>query len=265
MDFFLLDTNLFREATKSQDNRLLNALVPTLRSRGLEFGLRNSTAIRISPFALLEALGIVVTMPPRPDLKWRGRDPKDIHRDLFDNACGFFRNLPELQEGHLRQKLAEQVAYVIPEARPLFDTCVTGILNRGIDINGVFATFLAADYFFKYPFTRDAFVAMGAFFGAAFFVDAPDESPVSRFRLTMRMFDLIRGNIRSMPEYKERARALSVKHSRDLLDTDIVQDVTEGYPYKGLRHRVVALTFDDAKIVEARACLHRQVGLSMAA
>jgi hypothetical protein len=52
MDFFLLDTNLFREATKSPDNKLLNALIPALRSRGLEFGLSDPTAIRISPFAL---------------------------------------------------------------------------------------------------------------------------------------------------------------------------------------------------------------------
>jgi hypothetical protein len=265
MDFFLLDTNLFREATKSPDNKLLNALIPALRSRGLEFGLSDLTAIRISPFALLETLGVVPTMPPKPDLKWRGRDPKEIYRELFDYACEFFRNLPELQDGRLRQKHAEQVAYVTPEARPLFDTCVTGILNRGIDITGVFATFLADDYFFKYPFTRDAFIAMGAFFGAAFFSDVPEESPVSRFRLTMRMFDLIRENMRALPGYEQQARALSVKNSRDLLDTDIVQDVTYGYPHKGLRHRVVALTFDEAKIVEVRACLHRQVGFSMAA
>ena len=88
----------------------------------------------------------------------------------------------------------------------------------------IFATFLADDYFFKYPFTRDAFIAMGAFFGAAFFSDVPEESPVSRFRLTMRMFDLIRENMRALPGYEQQARALSVKNSRDLLDTDIEQN-----------------------------------------
>jgi len=40
--------------------------------------------------------------------------------------------------------------------------------------------------------------------------------------------------------------------------------VTYGFPLDGQRHRVVALTFDQAKVVETRACLHRQVGLSMA-
>lgn len=264
MDFFLLDTNFFREATKSQGNRLLGTLIPHLRSAGLEFGLRNRTAIRVSPFALLEALGVVPSMPPKPVVNFSHKNPNEVYRQIFDYACNYFRGLPELQEAYLKQKQKEQVAYVIPEALDLFNVCVTGILDRDLDINGVFATFLAGDYFFKYPFPREIFISMGAFLGAAFFSDVPEESPVSRFRVSMRMYDLIRSNVQAYPGYEKYAAAFKVKSERDFLDTDIIQDVTYGYPYGGERHRVVALTFDNAKIVEARALWHRQVGFSMA-
>jgi hypothetical protein len=264
MNFFLLDTNLFREATKSQNNQLLRTLVPALRARGLEFGLGTTTAIRVSPFALLEALGIVPTMPPKLEINCIGKDPKEIYRELFDDACAFFRQLPELQEAFLRRKHAEQIAYVNPEALELFNVCVTGILERDIDITGVFATFLASDYFLKYPFKREVFNSMRAFLAVIFFSDVPENSPASRFRLSMRMFDLIREQMQSLPEYATESAALKIKNSRDLLDTDIVQDITYGFPFNGERHRVVALTFDEARVVLTRAHLHRQVGLSLA-
>lgn len=264
MDFFLLDTNFFREATKSRENRLLGTLIPQLRASGLEFGLGNPTAIRVSPFALLEALGVVPTMPPKPVVNFSHKNPNEVYRQIFDYACKYFRGLPELQYAYLRQKQKEQAAYVIPEALDLFNVCVTGILDRDLDLNGVFATFLAGDYFFKYPFTRDIFISMGAFLGAAFFSDVPEQSPVSRFRVSMRMYDLLRSNIQAFPGSEKYASAFKVKSERDFLDTDIVQDVTYGYPYGGERHRVVALTFDNAKIVEARALWHRQVGFSLA-
>lgn len=264
MEFFLLDTNFFREATKSPGNRLLGTLIPRLQAAGLEFGLGNRTAIRVSPFALLEALGVVPKMPPKPNVDFSGKSPNDVYRQIFDYACYHFRNLPELQDAYLRRKRDEQAAYVIPEALGLFDVCVTGILARDIDINGVFATFLAGDYFFKYPFPRDTFNSMGAFLGAAFFSDVPENSPVSRFRLSMRMYDFIRNDMRSAPGHETHSDALKIKADRDLLDTDIVQDVTYGYPYEGERHRVIALTFDNAKVVQSRAILHRQAGISMA-
>ena len=264
VEFFLLDTNFFREATKSPGNRLLGTLIPQLQAAGLEFGVGNRTAVRVSPFALLEALGVVPKMPPKPDVDFSAKSPNDVYRQIFDYACDYFRKLPELQDAYLRQKQSEQAAYVIPEALGLFDSCVTGILARDIDINGVFATFLAGDYFFKFPFTRDVFISMGAFLGAAFFSDVPESSPVSRFRLSMRMYDFIRNDMRSVPGHEKQSDSLKIKADRDLLDTDIVQDVTYGYPYEGERHRVVALTFDSANVVESRAILHRQAGISMA-
>jgi hypothetical protein len=263
VDFFLLDTNLFREATKSPENQLLRRLIPEMKRRGLDFGAVG-TAVRLSPFGLLEALGIVVPMPPMIQVEWATSGPKEIYSHLFKSADEFFRQLPKLQISHLRKMHDEQIAYVNSEARSLFEMCVTGILARDIDLNGVLSTFLASDYFFKYQFNRDQFAKMSEFLACAFFCDVPAESPVSRFRLSKRMFDFIQPKMRLLPEYERKSSALKIKNDRDFLDTDIIQEITYGFPFEGTRHRVVALTFDSAECLEARALLHRQTGICWA-
>lgn len=263
VDFFLLDTNLFREATKSPQNQLIEGLVSELQLRGLSFG-KGGTPIRISPFGLLEALGIVVPAPPLLPVDWR-KEPMEVYGQIFDAAQNHFRNLPALQSSHLEKMRRAQLAYVIPEARPLFDVCVTSVLARPVDLTAVLASFLAADYFFKYQFTPAQFQKMAQFLAAAFFIDVPAESPTSRFRLSKRMLDLIQPKMQVLPEHQERAPALTLKNDRDFLDTDIIQEITYGFPFEGARHRVVALTFDSARSLEIRAQLHRQVGISWGA
>lgn len=266
MDFYLLDTNLFRQATKSPGNQLLRTLIPELRSRlGLEFWTGSLTAIRVSPFALLEALGIVPMMPTKLDADFAKHSPKEIFKQLFDDACAFFRNQPELQATYLHQKHDEQLAYINAEAIPLFEVCVTGLLNRDLDMTEVFASFLATDYLFKYQFKREEFIAMGQLLAAAFFTDFPEQAPASRFRLSMRMFDYLRSDLQSLPGHAAFAAALKIKSSKDFLDTDIIQEITYGFPHENTRHRVVALTFDKAKVLESRAIWHRQAGIAFAA
>jgi hypothetical protein len=265
VDFFLLDTNLFRQATKSPGNQLLRNLIPGLQSRlGLEFGTGSLTAIRVSPFALLEALGIVPTMPAKLGADFATHSPKEIFKKLFDDACAFFRIQPELQSDYLRQKHDEQLGYINAEAVPLFEVCVTGILNRGLDLTEVFASFLATDYLFKYEFKRDEFIAMGQLLAASFFTDFPEQAPASRFRLSMQMFNLLRANLQSQPDYETLAAALKIKSKRDFLDTDIVQEIAYGFPHESVRHRVVALTFDNADVLKSRAIWHRQAGNAFA-
>ena len=105
---------------------------------------------------------------------------------------------------------------------------------------------------------------MSNFLACIFFCDVPAESPVSRFRLSKRMFDFIQPKMQKFPEYERKAPALKLKNDRDFLDTDIIQEITYGFPFQGTRHRVVALTFDRADYLESRAILHRQAGISWA-
>ena len=71
--------------------------------------------------------------------------------------------------------------------------------------------------------------------------------------------------MQKIPKEPTISKALRIKTGGDFLDCDIIHDITFGFPFAGSRHRVVALTFDNAQTVGARAILHRQVGITLAA
>jgi hypothetical protein len=265
MDFFLFDTNIFRAATKSPGGKLLQTLLHHLGARlGLQFNDGGQRAFRITPFGLLEALGIVPPKPPETRFDFDTKAPNQIYSALVDSAKAFYSTQPQLQKDFLLEKHDEQRGFTTPQAMWLFDTCVTSVLNRDVDLTGAIASFLAHDYFFNYQFTPRTFKRLIPLLACMFFIDAPQEGPASRFRISKRMHDQIQGNLQYLPEYPKIAPALKMKAWKDLLDTDIIQDITFGFPYEGTRHRVTALTFDNAETLEQRAILHRQVGISLA-
>ena len=265
MDFFLLDTNLFRAATKSPGGRLLHTLLHHLGTRlGIQFNDGGLRAFRITPFGLLEALGIVPQKPPETQFDFAKKAPNQIYKELVDSAQAFFSTQPQLQKDFLLRKHDEQRRFTTPEAMWLFDACVTSVLNRDVDMTGAIASFLAHDYFFNYQFPPSVFKKLIPLLACMFFIDAPQEGPASRFRISKRMHDMVQGNLQHFPDYPKIAQALKIKPWKDRLDTDIIQDITFGFPYEGTRHRVLVLTFDKAQTLEKRAIFHRQVGISLA-
>ncbi len=262
VDFYSLDTNLFRAATKLPE--IFGNLVPELRNLGFRFGEAENTALRISPFGLLEVLGIRPKTPRPQDFRVRGRDPKFVYEEIFGYARNHFASLPELQRGFLLQKHEEQLTYVHPQVLPLFEECVTEVLARDIDVTDLLAAFLATDYFFKQPFPKEDFISMLPIFSCMFFMDLPENSPTSRFRISVRVFNHIKAAMQGMPAHEEAIQALGLKNQEDFLDTDIIQDLTYGFPYAGGRHRVIVLTFDKAKVLLHRALFHRQLGDAIA-
>jgi hypothetical protein len=82
--------------------------------------------------------------------------------------------------------------------------------------------------------------------------------------ISKRIYELIQNKMEQLPEHSEISASLKLKPWKDFLDTDIIQEITFGYPYGGMRNRVVVLTFDNAQALGHRAQLHRQVGLTLA-
>jgi hypothetical protein len=261
VDFYLLDNNLLRTATKSPGNLVLGRLIPQLRSRGFDFG-EAGTVVRITPFGLLEALGIRIHKPPQRTVTVG--DPKLVYKELFEHALVYFQALPELQPDHLRKKYDEQILFLDPEARPLFDICVSGFFKRDLNLTSLLATFLAQDAFLNYPFSLTDFRAMLKIMASWYFIDEPPEAPASRFRVSVRMHYLLKAMNPESPPPESFVKALRLKNDRDYLDTDIIQELTYGFPFEGNRRRVIALTCDDAETVEIRARHHRNMGHALA-
>ena len=263
MNLFLLDTNFFRAATKSPENALMRTVMSRLRSH-YQLSVDEITAIRVTPFGFLECLGVIPPKPPEVTFSFEGKPPKEIYAELIDFARDFFSQQPTLGRAHLQKKHDEQQKYVVPETEALFETCVTSILEREIDLTAALSSFLAHDYFFKYRFPTETFIRMLPMLIPAFFIDVPSEAPASRFRLSKRLYEAIEGKLNSLPEYSEVSSSLKLKPWQDFLDTDIIQEITFGYPIGGKRERVIVLTFDSADVLRQRAELHRQTGLSFA-
>jgi hypothetical protein len=260
MDFFLLDTNFFRAATKSPCNQMMGNLIPLLHSRsGIAISDNGKTAFRISPFGLLEALNVVIPPPPNPP-SLRGKSFIDTYKELVGYAERFFGKLPQLQMKALQERDANERTFIDPQASTLYDTCVTSVLNRKINVTRELSSHLARDYFFKFPFKKQELLGFMPYFCSIFFQETSPMAPASRFRLSMRLYDSIREKLGESATSPVISRAFKIKSEGDLLDTEIVQDVAFGFPYGGIRNRVVALTFDDAKVVGARALFHKQVG-----
>lgn len=243
----------------------MKRLAPTLQNGyGIKFENGGQTAFRITLFALLEALNIVPPKIPTGLINVEGMPFPVAYKTLIATAEEYFQKQPELQAAFLRDRDRHQRAYADAEALSLYEGCITSILNRPIDISVALASYLARDYLFKYPFKTEDLLSHMPAFAVMFFLDDPPLAPASRFRLTMRLYDPIRQNVEAAFPNKAIAKALRIKTDRDFLDTDIVQDVTFGFPYQGTRHRVVALTFDDAEAVSIRIRLHRQAGFTLA-
>ena len=265
MDFFLLDTNFFRAATKSPGNLLMNNLVPQLHSKSeIVFSNNGETALRISPFGLLESLNIVLPKPPSPPGNISGKPFLEVYKTLIGFAESYFEKMPQLQLKFLLEQDAKERSYVDPQALPLYEACITSVLKRPIDVTRALVSYLAHDYFLKFPFKKQDLLNHMPSFCVMFFQDFSAMAPASRFRLSIRLYDSIRQKMGGVPDDPVISKAFKIKTDGDLLDTEIVQDVTFGFPFGGIRHRVVALTFDEANVVGARALFHKQVGATLA-
>jgi len=267
--FHILDTNLFRKACKSKNGIFIINLNASL-SRYLYLKNSEITAFKLTPFGLLEFLGIVPPHPTSieiPDNISELGNSRAIADHIIAAVKDFYSTCDELKLHNLMAKCTEQEAYVEYEAKPLFDICVKNLLNQP-NIEEVIAGFLAFDYLYKYRFNSELEKIMLQYLSVHFFLDDAFSSSLSKFRLSKRVWDKIREDL--VKQYKNNeeklkvievyTKSMKIKNQRDFLDGDLVHSIAYGHEYNGQRCRVVALTCDDAFNVCDRVVLHRLVG-----
>ncbi len=267
--FHILDTNLFRKACKSKNGAFILNLNASL-SRNLYLKNSEITAFKLTPFGLLEYLGIVPPHPTSIEIPANiseSANSRAIADHIIIAAKAFYSACDELKLRNLKAKCAEQEAYVEYEARPLFDICVKNILDQP-NIEEVIVGFLAFDYLYKHRFNVELEKIMLQYLSVHFFMDDAFSSSVSKFRLSKRVWDKIREDL--VKQYKNDeeklklieiyTNSMKIKNQRDFLDGDLVHYIAYGHEYNGQRCRVVALTCDDSFNVCDRVVLHRLVG-----
>jgi hypothetical protein len=269
INFFMLDTNLFRKACKSIGGKYISNLNKCLDANAY---LKNEkiTAFKITPFSLLEFLGIVAPNPGDIDISLYLRsktDIKEIASYIVRESKQFFIENPMLQLENLRLKAEEQKQYVEPEAMDLFEICVLHPLASDGIVNTI-ATFLSFDYLYKYQFSPALEQEMHAYFSVHFFLDGDFSGSLSKFRFSKRLWDrslsslekISSNNSENSVDLKRIGNSMKIKNKRDFLDGDLVHYVAFGYVHKGKRAKVVALTCDAAEVVADRVAVHRSIG-----
>ncbi|WP_175107478.1 hypothetical protein [Pararobbsia alpina] len=264
--FFLLDTNLFRLACKSSNGAFIIQLNSEL---GRYPYLKNDdiTAFKMTPFGLLEYLGIVPPKAPIisiPSSVASSKSGTVIAGHVIKEAKKFYVARPELSVEHLSKKCEER-KYVDPAAIDLFDICVEHPL-RSESVERTIINALAFDYLYKYVFSENLLRNVLPFLFASFFLDDAQSSSVSKFRLSKRLWDKGKAFRKNAPDeqagisFEELDKAMQIKNQQDYLDGDIVHFVAYGMSHEGQQCRVVAFTCDDNATVANRVIVHRNIG-----
>lgn len=223
------------------------------------------SGFRITPFSLLEFLGIV---PPHfilndiPQEVFRDKNPGTITDFILKKAKKFYSESAVLTIDYLKQKEEEQLKYVEYEAFPLFKACVSETLESKNAIDLIHGS-LAFDYLFKIDFPKELEKIMMQYFSSHFFLDYP-LSPLGKFRYTKKLWDGFIGKEGTRYPHaginSEIKKSMSIKKQRDYLDCDVIHWLCYGLPYNGKRAQVAFITYEKAFQIFDRAIVHKMIG-----
>ena len=228
-------------------------------------GLRNpsSFAVKLTPFGLLEAIGLVppkIAMPSIPKALHK-KPAKEIADFLLSQLRASIESEPSLTAQSIQDRVRVQKTYTTPEAMELFEICVVypaSMPNFDITIRRC----LAFDYLFKYQFDGALAQKMRHFLLSLFLNHSPMLAHSGKFRLVRRMWErtypeLIQANPASNEQLARINRSMSLKNAQDYFDCDLIAFVCQGYWDENSGHRVIALTQDDEQTLIDRVAVFK--------
>lgn len=214
----------------------------------------------ITPFSILEALGIVV---PYPDiqipahLRQGARTALDQFEFVDGEAKKYFSGLDVLRSEYLEQRLRDQSRYTHPSSRSIERMHLEGGL-RDPNLQRNLVTALSFDYLVKYPYNREVRKALRGFvFVHWLFLQNSLLSSLSKYRLTKSIWDDAFAEMQSTPSLRvsgaERINELmSLKARRDFVDTELIHLAVHGYYHGGGYRRLLCVTCDPHDTILAR-------------
>jgi hypothetical protein len=248
--FWLLDNNVFNTLTSSKGGEAIVRLNHAL-DRFPELKNGTLTAIKLTPFGVLEAIGVVPPKPPQvqiPPATAKLEAPA-VANYLMAEFEQYLGRRDELKLERLLELAETRKGYIAPEASELFDICVAHPLNAA-GAEGTIKKCLAFDYLFKFQFSKRLAPEMHRFFVPLLFNTTGLQSHVGKFRFARRLWeqiypDLVKSNPRRLQVLEAYNRSMSLKNTRDYLDCDIVHFLCIGYDQGSRQFPVVVFTHDD--------------------
>jgi hypothetical protein len=266
-ELVFLDNNFYRRLCTTKDGSALQKWIASIQGEpGLASVLIDGRLEPyITPFSILEALGITV---PYPDIQVPAQLRKGARAalDQFEfvdaEAKKYFAGLDVLRPEYLEQRFREQSRYTHASSKPIERMHLEGGL-RDPNLQRNLITALSFDYLVKYPYSRETRKGLRGFiFVHWLFLQNSLISSLSKYRLAKSIWDDAFAEMQQMPWLRvpgaeDINELMSLKTHRDLVDTELIHLAVHGY-YDGSGYRrLLCVTCDAQDTIVARIRIYK--------
>jgi len=266
-ELIFLDNNFYRRLCTTKDGSALQKWIASMQTKP---GLANMfiggrLEPYITPFSILEALGIVV---PYPDiqipahLRQGARAALDQFEFVDGEAKKNFSGLDVLRSEYLEQRFREQSRYTHPSSKSIERMHLeSGLRDPSLERNLV--TALSFDYLVKYPYNRESRKGLRGFvFVHWLFLQNSLLSSLSKYRLAKSIWDdtfaEMQGTQALRASGAERINDLmSFKARRDFVDTELIHLAVHGHYHGSGYRRLLCVTCDAHDTILARVRIYK--------
>ncbi|MGE5353220.1 MAG: hypothetical protein ACM3P0_14150 [Acidobacteriota bacterium] len=264
MDYIhFLDNNIFRLICSSPNGEALNKLFNSIS--GISFlNEKTNFAFKLSPFSILEAIGIV---PPRindlalPNELIQLKDAAIIAEYLSSLALKFYQKSEEISLANIQIKAHEQEKYVTAEAKEIFGISILDIINEAGFVEYLQRQ-LVMDYLFKFDYPNEIDKIMIPFFGAQFFMNDNISSNISKFRLAKKISNIYYNRIQHNCDKEflfTLQRAMNIDKHQDYVDCDLIHFACMGALNNNERCPVISYSIDKPEVIIPRIKIYKSI------
>lgn len=265
--YFLLDNNIYRPLMGSKNGEFLQNFEKSIKNHRIFKNLTQQDIFySITPFSIMEALGITIPFPENLILnkKLTIKTYKEDFIELKKKAEKYFENLEILKFENLLRIANEQSSYTNSESKKLEELLITNPLKI-TELNKYFLQGFVFDFLCKYEFPLEIQKhVFSEFLIPTFFLNDREISRFSKFRIVKRLWDnsynqFEKSDILDKSLFKELNNSMKLKRNKDFLDCEIVHFSTIGDLINEKHNPVYSFTMDKKETVINRVIVYKSM------
>ncbi len=262
---FLLDNNIYRPLMASENGVFIKNFKNSIEKHTIIKNItHNNLVYSITPFSILEALGITIPYSKNLIYNEKTKAYKEGFKNLKKQAENYFENLEILKIQNLLNAAEKQSIYTNSESKELEKTLIFNPLKT----EGFYKYLLKGvvfDYLCKYEFPQETQKQIfSEFLIPTFFLNDRDISRFSKFRIIKRLWDnsyygLEKSTILENKFIKKLNQAMKLKRNKDFLDCEIIHFSTIGDLVNENHNPVFSFTTDKKETVINRIIVYKSM------
>jgi hypothetical protein len=220
----------------------------------------------ITPFSIMEALGITIPFPEHLFLKSKItlKTYREDFKYLKEKAEEYFESLDFLKIENLIKTANEQSLYTNEESKDLEKILITNPLKSSEFCN-YFLKGLVFDFLCKYEFPIEVQKHIfSEFLIPTFFKNDKEISRFSKFRIIKRLWDnsyhgLDKSEILNNELINKLHKSMKLKRNKDFLDCEIIHFSTIGDLVDEYHNPVISFTLDNKETILNRIIVYKSM------